>query len=155
MKNRLSTLIAAAALVAAFATFGQTNGQSPAKPDKKIEIQLLWGTDAAKSPNPAHKPVEADIQRRLRSSPLKWTNYFLVKKMTVSVPRRQATRQPISDKCAIEIQDLGNTMLELSFYGKDKKVEKRKQALPRGDVFVYSGNAPGTNAWLLVLKRLD
>ena len=31
----------------------------------------------------------------------------------------------------------------------------REQPLPRGEVFIYSGNAPGTNAWLVVLKRLE
>src|SRR6266704_4164559 len=151
MKNKFTRLVVTAALMAAFVAFGQTS----AKPDKKIEVQLLWGTDAAKSPNSAHKPVEPDIQRRLKNSPLKWTNYFLVKKMTLSVPRGQATNAPISEKCSIEIKDLGKTMLELSFFGNGKKVEKRTQSLPRGEVFFYGGNAPGTNAWLLVLKRLE
>ena len=126
------------------------------KPGKKIEVQLLWGTDLPASPNKDHKPVEPDIQKRLKNSPLKWTNYFLVRKLTVSVPRGQATNAAISEKCSIGIKDLGQSMLELSFVGKNKPLEKRNQALPRGDVFIYSGNAPGTNnAWLLVLKRLE
>ena len=70
-------------------------------------------------------------------------------------PRGQATNLAMSDKCSIGIRDLGKTMLEISFVGKNKPLEKRTQSLPRGEVFIYSGNAPGTNAWLVVLKRLE
>src|SRR5437879_5436746 len=130
MKNKFTRLVVTAALMAAFVALGQ----SAAKPDKKIEVQLLWGTDAAKSPNPAHKPVEAEIKKKLKDLPLKWTNYFMVKKMVMLVPRGSITKQPISEKCAIEVKDLGKTMLEISYFGKDKKVEKRTQSLPRGEV---------------------
>jgi hypothetical protein len=150
MRNKFIGLVIAAFLAAFLAS-----AQPGDKPDKKIEVQLLWGTDASTSPNKDHQPVEADIQKRLKNSPLKWTNYFMVRKLTLSVPRKQATNAAISDKCSIGVKDLGNTMLELSFFGQNKPVEKRTQSLPRGDVFIYSGNAPGTNAWLLVLKRLE
>src|SRR3954466_2483646 len=124
MRDKFTGLIVLVALFAAFAAFGQT----PAKPDKKIEVQLLWGTDQPKSPNPAHRAVEADIQRRLKNSPYKWSHYFLVTNQTVFVPRGSATNVAISQKCSLEVKDLGKTMLELSFFGQGKKVEKRTQS---------------------------
>jgi hypothetical protein len=127
----------------------------PGKPPKQIEVQLLWGTDAKTSPIKDHKPVEADIRKRLQNTPLKWTNYFMVKKMNVSLPRGGQVTNVACDKLSIGIKDLGKSTLELSFINKNKPLEKRTQALPRGDVFIYSGNAPGTNAWLVVLKRLE
>jgi len=130
-------------------------GQAPAKPDKKIEVQLLWGTDSATSPNAGHKPVQPDVHKRLKTLPLKWHNYFMVTNVTLSVPRGQSAKAPISSKCAIEIKDLGQHNLEVSYFGKDKKVEKRTQSLPKGEMLFYGGNAPGTNAWLVVLKRLE
>ena len=151
MRNRFAGLFVTAILLAVLSTWAQPS----AKPDKKIEVQLLWGTDAKTSPNKDHKPVEPDIHKRLKNLPLKWTNYFMVKKMTLAVPRGQATNLAMSDKCSIGIRDLGKTMLEISFVGKNKPLEKRTQSLPRGEVFIYSGNAPGTNAWLVVLKRLE
>src|SRR5438552_11934326 len=107
------------AVMAAFVAL-VASAQPSDKPDKKIEVQLLWGTDAKTSPNKDHKPVEPDIHKRLKNLPLKWTNYFMVKKMTLAVPRGQATNLAMSDKCSIGIRDLGKTMLEISFVGKNK-----------------------------------
>ena len=72
-------------LATLFAVLG--SAQTGDKPDKKIEVQLLWGTDSPTSPNPDHKPVEPDIKRKLKELPLRWTNYFMVKKLMLSVPR--------------------------------------------------------------------
>ena len=151
MSNRCIGLALMAALLMALGA----SAQPGAKPDKKLEVQLLWGTDLPASPNKDHKPVAPDIQKRLRSLPLRWTNYFMVKKMTLDVPRGdQGTNIAMSEKCSIGIKDLGESTLEFSFVSKNKQLEKRTQTLPPGDVFIYSGNAPGTNAWLVVLKRL-
>src|SRR5947207_752027 len=103
MRNRIAGLLVTAMLLAVLSTLAQPGD----KPDKKIEVQLLWGTDLPTSPNTNHFPVEADIRKRLGNSPLKWTNYFMVKKMTVSVPRGQATNAAMSPKCSIGIKDLG------------------------------------------------
>jgi hypothetical protein len=151
MRIRFAGLLVIAVLVAILST----SAQPGAKPAKTIEVQLLWGTDAKTSPNKDHKPVEPDIQKRLQHSPLKWTNYFMVKKMSVSLPRGGQVTNVACDKLSIGIKDLGKSALELSFINKNKPLEKRNQLLPRGEVFIYSGNAPGTNAWLVVLKRLE
>jgi hypothetical protein len=121
----------------------------------KIEVQLLWSTDDATSPNPKHKPAEADIEKKLKALPLKWKNYFLVKRMTMDVPSLDSKTEALSEKCSVEVKDLGKSMVEVSYFGKNKKVEKRKQAFPKGEMLVYGGNAPGTNAWFVVLKRVE
>jgi hypothetical protein len=122
----------------------------------KVEIQLLWGTNEPKSPDAKHTPVEADIKKRLKDIPLRWTNYFLVRKMVVEVPSNgKPARQPVSEKCAVEIKDVGKSKIEVTYFGKDKNVETRKLSLPKNEILFYAGNAPGTNAWLLALKRLQ
>jgi len=153
MRSRSIALVTTIVAGTIFAALAQP--APPPKPNKKIEVQLLWGTDAAKSPNKNHKPVEPDVQKRLKALPLRWTNYFMVTNVTLSVPRGKSARAPISEKCSIEVRDLGQHNVEVSYFGKDKKVEKRTQALPRGEMLFYGGPAPGTNAWLVVLKRLE
>ena len=153
MRIRLARWTLIIAMATVFAAPGQP--ASAPKPDKKIEVQLLWGTDSATSPNKNHKQVAPDVQQRLKTLPLRFSHYFLVTNMTLSVPRGKSAKAPISQKCAIEVRDLGQHNVEVSYFGKDKKVEKRTQALPRGEMLLYGGNAPGTNAWLVVLKRLD
>jgi len=153
MRSKFIWLIAMIMTGAFFAATAQP--ASTPKPDKKIEVQLLWGTDSATSPNKNHKQVGLDVQKRLKTLPLRWSHYFLVTNVTLSVPRGKSAKAPISEKCAVEVRDLGQHNVEVSYFGKDKKVEKRTQALPRGEMLFYGGNAPGTNAWLVVLKRLE
>jgi len=37
----------------------------------KLQVQLIWGTSDARSPDPKHKPLESDVQAKLRDLPLK------------------------------------------------------------------------------------
>jgi hypothetical protein len=153
MRIRFARLLAAALLCAGLSL----SAQSTTKTNKKIEVQLLWGTNDKVSPNKDHKPFQdPDIQKRLKNIPLTWTNYFMVKKLNVIVPRGgQGTNVPMSGKCSVGIKDLGKSTLEFSFINKSKPLETRTQTLKPGEVFIYSGNAPGTNGWFVVLKRLE
>ena len=147
IRIRLAVMVTLTALVA--------SAQPGNKPDKKIEVQLLWGTDLPTSPNPAHKPVAADIQQRLKNSPLKWTNYFMVKKLTLTVPRGQATNAAISDKCYRRgSRTLSkDSCLNCHSSAKTNPWKNARKHLPRGDVFIYSGNAPGTKCLAAGLKE--
>src|ERR1043166_936518 len=131
-----------------------TRGQAGAQASgMKIQVHLLWGTDAATSPNTNHTPVDPELRRKL--PPLRWKNYFTVRKFDLVVPPAGSKKEPVSDKCAVEVRDLGNSRAEVSYFGKNKNVEKRTLAFPKGETLVYGGNAPGTNTWLLVLKRVE
>jgi hypothetical protein len=121
----------------------------------KLEVQLLWGTNDPKSPDPKHKPVDADVHKKLKELPLKWSNYFLVNSKQFDVPGSGTTKVPLSEKCAIEVKNLGRSTVEVSLYGKGEKVFGRTQALPNGEILVLGGNAPNSTAWLVVLKRLE
>jgi len=119
----------------------------------KLEAQLIWGTNDHQSPDPSHKPVDADILKKLQSLPLKWTNYFVVKRQVIEVSTAAPVKTALSEKCEIEIKNLGNATVEVAFFGKKEQVVK--QALPKGDTVVLGGNAPNSTAWLVVLRRLE
>ena len=121
----------------------------------RFEIQLLWGTDAEKSPNANHKPVEADVEKKLKSLPLKFKNYFLVNKKHVDAAQGETRKEPISEKCAVEIKNLGDSKFEISLFGKGEQIVKRSQKFPKGEILVLGGNAPNSTAWLVVLKRQE
>ena len=123
--------------------------------DLKIEAQLVWGTADAKSPNPQHKPVEADILKKLRELPLKWSHYFEVTRKQVALPAK-ATRKFELGRCDIEITSLGGLDVEVTLLATGgKKIVKRTQAFPKGEILVLGGNAPNSTAWLAILKRID
>lgn len=64
--------------------------------DSKFEAQLIWGTNDSKSPDPKHKPVEAEVQKKLSDLPLKWKNYFEVNRKTMEVPQGESTKAVLS-----------------------------------------------------------
>jgi hypothetical protein len=123
--------------------------------EMKLEVQLLWGTNDKQSPDPKHGPVDADVQKKLKELPLKWSNYFLVNRKQADVSANGTARVPLSEKCAIEVKNLGHSTVEVSLFGKGEKLLGRTQALPKGEVLVLGGNAPNATSWLVVLKRLE
>src|SRR4029453_12826330 len=97
--------------------------------DLKLEAQLIWGTNDSTSPNPKHKPVDAEVKKKLQELPLKWTNYFEVNRKTFEVPVSGVKKEPLSEKCAVEIKNLGGTKVEASLFGRGEQVVKSTQRL--------------------------
>ena len=124
--------------------------------DMKLQAFLLWGTDDSRPPaGKAYQPVNPDIRQKLKDLPLKWTNWFEVKRVDFGVPPGAAKEVAMSDKCQVNVRKLEGAEVEVSLIGKGKEVAKQKQALPKGGVLVLGGNAPNSTAWLVVLKRLE
>ena len=122
----------------------------------KLQTQLVWGTDDSKPPEGKdYKPVEPAIQKKLKELPLKWKNYFEVKRTDFAVTPTVMKKVPLSEKCELNVLNPANSVLEVSLLGKGKEVVKRTQALPKGEILVLGGNAPNATAWLVILKRVD
>jgi hypothetical protein len=124
--------------------------------EMKLQAFLLWGTDESKPPEgKAYQPVNPEIRQKLKDLPLKWTNWFEVKRVDFGVPQGVAKEVAMSEKCQLNVRKLADPEVEVSLIGKGKEVVKRKQALPRGEILVLGGNAPNSTAWLVVLKRIE
>lgn len=121
----------------------------------KVEAQLVWGTNDKESPDPKHKPVSEDVRKKLLALPLKWTNYFEVNRKLLSIPVSSLKKEVLSEKCAVEVKNLGKSKVEVLLFGKGEQVEKRTQDFPRGQTLVLAGKAPGETAWLVVLKHVE
>jgi len=126
-----------------------------AEAELKVEAQLVWGTNAKQSPDPKHKPVSEEVRKKLLELPLKWTNYFEVNRKLLSIPAASQKKEALSEKCAVEVKNLGKSKVEVRLFGKGEQVEKRTQDLPKGETLVLAGKAPGETTWLVVLKRLE
>jgi hypothetical protein len=124
--------------------------------EMKLQAFLLWGTDDSKPPEgKAYQPVNADIRQKLKDLPLKWTNWFEVKRVECEVAEGASKEVTVSDKCQLNVSKLAGSELEVTLIGKGKEVVKRKQSLPKGEMLVLGGNAPNATAWLVVLKRIE
>ena len=96
-------------------------------PSSRFEVQLIWGTNESRSPDPKHKPVEPEIRKKLEELPLKWSHYFEVKRKIFVVPPFESRREALSEKCALEIKNLGGERVEVSLIGKGERVVRRSQ----------------------------
>ena len=123
--------------------------------DLKLEAQLIWGTNDAKSPDPNHKPVDPNVARKLKTLPFKWANYYEVTRKQFAVPESGVRSETMSKECEIRVKNLGKAVVELSLVGRGEHVGKITQALPKRELLVTGGNAPNFTAWFVVLKQAD
>ena len=151
---RATLAIHAVWFLGAFMMFG-SSGLNAYAADMKLEVQLLWGTNDDQSPDKNHQPVDPDIKKRLKDLPLKWNNYFLVNRKRFDVAPLATKKEPLSEKCAIEVKNLGNDSIEVTQFGKGQQVWKGTQALPKGKFLFLGGNAPNATSWLVILKRIE
>lgn len=126
-----------------------------AQDELKLEAQLIWGTNEPKSPNPNHKPVEPDVEKKLRSLPFKWSHYFEVNRVKFTVPHGQTNRVAMSKECEVVVKNLGNNIVEVTLFGKGERVGTITQVLPKTELLVTGGNAPNFTAWFVVLRQVD
>lgn len=120
----------------------------------KFQVQLVWATDdASPPPGKSYKPVDPALRKQIKA--LKWKNYFEVRKIDFTVIPGSTKKVAISEKCELDVKDLGNSTVEVVLFGKGKEVARVKQALRKGDILVPGGDAPNETAWLAILKRMD
>lgn len=123
--------------------------------DLKLEATLVWGTNEQQSPDPKHKPVCKEVKAKLNTLPLRWQNYFEVKRQTVILTPTGTQRVTMSKDCQIVVKNLGKAGVEMEVIGKGEPVGRIKQQLPKGEVLVTGGNAANLTGWFIVLKQAE
>lgn len=142
-----------ACLAIFFGLLSLTGASSTVAAELKLEAQLVWGTDDSKPPaGKDWQPVEPALKKKI---PLKWKNYFEVRRKNFPVKTGEMRREPMSDMCQVEVKNVDNKSVEVSLFGKGKEVMHRKQALPKGEILVLGGNAPNDTAWLVILRQAE
>jgi hypothetical protein len=124
-------------------------------PDLKLEALLVWGTNERTSPDANHKPVGPKLKSKLEELPLKWSNYFEVKRIRFDVSPSGSNKVPLSEKCELVVKNLGHSKIEVTVYGKGKQCATRTQELTKEDTLILGGNAPGATSWFAVLRRAE
>jgi len=120
--------------------------------DINIEAQLIWGTNADKSPDAAHKPVDKVTAEKLRNV-FKWKNYFLVNKQNVVIPSRATKQITLSKQCSVEITELPGPKVEVKLIGDHKPVNKTVKGLSKGERIVIAGDDKNETAWFVIITQ--
>jgi hypothetical protein len=124
-----------------------------AKGELSFQLQLIWGTNDEKPPGKDLKEVEARITEGFKGM-FKWKNYFEVTRKNLAVPTGGTKRIQLSEKCEVEVQNLGNSSVEVRLFGEGKYVNKVKQTITPGKLFSIGGGDKNDTAWFVVLKPL-
>ncbi|MCX6905541.1 MAG: hypothetical protein NTW03_19095 [Verrucomicrobia bacterium] len=122
---------------------------------RKLEARLLWGTDDAKSPDPSHKPLDGTLAKKIKSMPLKYKNYFEVKRLTFAINDQDYTKVEMSKQCYIEIKDKGESKVAVKLYGEGKMVKRVDSPLPKGETIILGGDDKNGTVWLVVVTPYE
>ena len=60
----------------------------------------------------------------------------------------------MSDDCEIEVQNLGNSSIEVKLYGKGKLAVRKTQKISPSELLVLAGDDKDDTAWFVVLSQL-
>lgn len=121
-----------------------------ASTESTYQVILVWGTDGG---TPKDKPlteVDPKLQEKLKGV-FKWKNYYEVNRKPLSVAKDNAAKLKLSDKCEIQVQDLGNARAKIRLFGEGTLVVEKSQTVVPGEMIILAGNSKDDTAWFVVL----
>ena len=121
-----------------------------AKGDLHVQAQLVWGTDGDKPPDPGVKRLDEATRKKL-GSVFKWKNYFEVDRQNFKVTLSAKNRVRLSPKCEVEVENLGDSQVEVKLFGEGKMVVKKRQVLKAGELLILAGDDKNQNAWFVII----
>ena len=122
--------------------------------DLNLQAQLVWGTNNDKPENPKLKEVEAKVTDKLRGV-FKWKNYFEVSRQNFAIPVSSPKKVKMSENCEIEVQNLGNSSIEVKLYGQGKMVVRKTQKIKPNELLVLAGDDKNDTAWFVVMSLAE
>jgi hypothetical protein len=149
-KHRLFGWLTALMMIAGW---GLHSGVAEEASDMHLEVLLIWGTDEGKpADKPKLKELDPELVKKLRKA-YRWKNYFEVDRKTTVVAAKSASSLQMSERCSLEIKNLGEDRLEVKLIGQGKPVSRSVESVPKGHTMVIGGEARNDTAWLIILRQ--
>jgi hypothetical protein len=121
--------------------------------DMKIEAKLIWGSndpaDTIKHKLVQDPKLNADLHRIF-----KWSNYYEITNQTVLVAQNKSTVLQMSQKCKLDVKNLGSSRVSVNCIGNGKPVSKGEHSLAPGKWFTLAGNDKNNTAWFVVMRSV-
>jgi hypothetical protein len=119
--------------------------------DMQLEAKLLWGSNDA-TDKVKHQLVHDEKLVSTLHNNFKWSNYFEITNKTVTIPQDKTGILQMSEKCKLEVKNLGNSRIEIKCIGNGKTVSKGQHSLPQGKWVALGGSDKNHTAWFIALK---
>jgi len=121
--------------------------------DLNLQAKLVWGTDDDKD-DATRKPVDSELASKLHGT-FKWKNYYEITNQTASIPLNQSCDLKMSDRCTLQIKNLGGSRIEINCIGQGKTVCKGASTLVPPQWLILGGDATNKTAWFVGLREID
>ncbi len=152
MTNRFRSLWLGCAFLCWIAA-GPAQTLMAAPGELNLQAQLIWGTDGEKPQDQDLKDLDLATLKKLKGV-FKWKNYFEVSRQNFKVPISLKKRIRMSPKCDVEVENQGDSAVEVNLYGEGKLVVKKKQMLKVGELLVLAGDDKNNTAWFVILTAV-
>lgn len=119
--------------------------------DTPFQVQLIWGTNGDKPKDTHLKEVDSKLQDGLKGI-FKWKNYYEVSRKPLALTKEGTQKVKLSDKCDIQIQDIGSSRIEIRLFGQGVLVVKKVQSVVPGEPIVLGGFDKDDTAWFVVVN---
>jgi hypothetical protein len=137
-------------LLAGFLSMALSGLSESAAAEHSFQVQLIWGTDGDKPKNQSLNDVDSKLQEKLKGV-FKWKNYFEVTQKPLTISRSGSEKLKLSDKCDIQVREVGSARIEIRLFGEGKLVLKKVQTVTPGEVIVLAGDSKNDTAWFVVM----
>lgn len=150
MNTRRFLLALTAATGAVLAGFTSVSAGASDAPEPRLSANLIWGTNGSKPSNQDLRPIDPELEKRLRRI-FKWQNYYGIERKEFSVAPNKTTQVEMSKECRLEIQRVGPDEYEIQLFGKGVPVVKQRKRIVPTETVVLGGDDKNDNAWFVVV----
>ena len=113
--------------------------------DLHIKCVLVWATNEE---NSKHKEVGAELEKKLRLAPYKWSHYYEVHRTNVVIHPKETKKIKMSEHCLLEASNPNDGRIQVNVVGEGKPVSKHLEPLPEGQTLTFGGDAKNDTGWL-------
>ncbi len=125
-------------------------GAAAAGDEAKCTAVLIWGTNGEKPADKGIKEVDPKLGEKL-SKIFKWKKYFEIKTEAFAVGPDRPKQVTMSKQCRIDVQNLGNSVLEVKLFGEGKLVVTKRHPLAANEPLILAGDGKDDTAWFVVI----
>jgi hypothetical protein len=122
--------------------------------DLQLEAKLIWGSNDGADKITAHKLVQDAKLSTDMHRIFKWSNYYEISTKETSIAQNKTAILQMSDKCKLEVKNLGKNRIEINCIGKGKQVSHGTHTLAPGKWITLGGNDKNNSAWFVVMRTL-